>query len=309
MRRSHLDAARWPFLDTSFDCAAGNVSEIAPWTLSADWAQGFNRSHGDLHRYRLATDRRGFMRQGLLGGAIASRHGVRGDIDGKTIMRILVVEDDHQLADGISRGLSKSGHAVDVVADGLSAEAALVITPYDLVILDLQLPHLNGMEVLRNYRTGGGRAPVMILTARGTVADRVSGLDTGADDYLAKPFELAELEARVRSLLRRASAAPAPLLKHGALSLDTVGRRMEIRGEGVDLSAREFALLEMLLLRAGRVVSKEGLLEKLYGAEDHAGENAVEVFVHRVRKKLEPAGVAIRTIRGLGYMIDKIPNA
>jgi two-component system, OmpR family, response regulator len=224
-------------------------------------------------------------------------------------MRILVVEDDRYLADGVSRSLSKSGHAVDVVTDGLSAEAALGVTSYDLAILDLQLPERNGLEVLRNYRTGGGRAPVLILTARSAIEDRVSGLDAGADDYLAKPFDLSELEARVRSLLRRASSAPTPVLRHGALSLDTVGRRVEIGGEGVDLSAREIALLEMLLLRAGRVVSKEGLLEKLYGAEEHAGENAVEVFVHRVRRKLEPAGFSIRTVRGLGYMIDKIPNA
>jgi len=224
-------------------------------------------------------------------------------------MRILVVEDDDHLADGISRSLTRSGHAVDVAADGLNAEAALVITPYDLVILDLQLPQRNGLEVLRNYRSGGGTAPVMILTARGAVADRVGGLDTGADDYLAKPFELAELEARVRSLLRRASAAPAPVLRHGSLSLDTVGRRVEIGGEGVDMSMREIALLEMLLLRTGRVVSKEALLEKLYGADEHVGENAVEVFVHRVRRKLEAAGVSIRTVRGLGYMIDKMANA
>lgn len=224
-------------------------------------------------------------------------------------MRILVVEDDDHLADGISRSLTRSGHAVDVTADGISAEAALVITPYDLVILDLQLPQRNGLEVLRHYRSGGGNAPVMILTARGTVADRVGGLDSGADDYLAKPFELAELEARVRSLLRRASASPAPVLRHGTLSLDTVGRRVEIGGEGVDMSMREIVLLETLLLRAGRVVSKEALLEKLYGADEHVGENAVEVFVHRVRRKLEPAGVTIRTVRGLGYMIDKMPHA
>jgi two-component system OmpR family response regulator len=224
-------------------------------------------------------------------------------------MRILVVEDDRHLADGVSRSLSKSGHTVDVETDGRRAEAALGVTSYDLVILDLQLPHRNGLEVLRNYRAGGGRASVLILTARSAVADRVGGLDAGADDYLAKPFDLAELEARVRSLLRRASSAPTPVLRHGALSLDTVDRRVEIGGEGVDLSAREIAVLETLLLRTGRVVSKEGLLEKLYGAEEHAGENAVEVFVHRLRRKLEPAGVAIRTVRGLGYMIDKIPNA
>ena len=150
-------------------------------------------------------------------------------------MRILVVEDDLHLADGVSRSLAKSGHAVDVVADGLTAGATLEVTPYDLVILDLQLPQRNGLDVLRDYRNGGGRAPVMILTARGALADRVGGLDTGADDYLAKPFELAELEARVRSLLRRASSAPTPVLRHGTLSLDTVGRRAEIGGEGVEV--------------------------------------------------------------------------
>jgi two-component system, OmpR family, response regulator len=224
-------------------------------------------------------------------------------------MRIIVVEDDRDLADGISRSLSKTGHAVDVVTDGLLAEAALRATSYDLVILDLQLPKRNGLEVLRHYRSAGGQAPVLILTARSTVEDRVSGLDAGADDYLAKPFDLHELEARVRSLLRRSNATLTPILRHGPLSLDTIGRRVEIRGEGVDLSAREIALLETLLLRAGRVVSKEGLLETLYGSQDYVGENAVEVFVHRIRRKLEPAGVVIRTVRGLGYMVDKIPNA
>lgn len=223
-------------------------------------------------------------------------------------MRILVVEDDRALADGLSRSLSGAGHSIDVVGDGVGAEASLGATPYDLVILDLQLPQRNGLDVLRNYRSGGGMAPVMILTARNAVADRVRGLDAGADDYFSKPFDLSELEARVRSLLRRASGAPAPTIKHGALTLDTNGRRAEINGRSLDLSAREFALLETLLLRVGRVVSKDGLLEKLYGADEHAGENAVEVFIHRVRRKLEPAGVSIRTIRGLGYMIDKLPR-
>jgi two-component system OmpR family response regulator len=223
-------------------------------------------------------------------------------------MRILVVEDDGYLADGVSRSLSKSGHSVDVVADGLAAEAALDVTSYDLIVLDLQLPQRNGLDVLAHYRARGGRAPVLILTARSAVEDRVAGLDAGADDYLAKPFDLAELEARVRSLLRRANSAPAPILRHGALSLDMVGRRVEINNQGIDMSARELVLLETLLLRAGRVVSKEGILERLYGADEHAGENAVEVFVHRVRRKLEAAGVAIRTVRGLGYMIDKVRN-
>lgn len=224
-------------------------------------------------------------------------------------MRIIVIEDDQYLADGVSRSLSKTGHTVDVVTDGLSAEAALRATSYDLVILDLQLPKRSGLEVLRHYRSTGGQAPVLILTARSAVEDRVSGLDAGADDYLAKPFDLQELEARVRSLLRRANTALTPVLRHGALSLDTIGRRIEIRGKGVDFSAREIALLETLLLRAGRVVSKEGLLETLYGSQEYVGENAIEVFVHRIRRKLEPAGVTIRTVRGLGYMIDKIRNA
>ncbi len=223
-------------------------------------------------------------------------------------MRMIVIEDDRQLADGVSRSLSRSGHAVDLLADGLSAQAALASTSYDLVILDLQLPQRSGLDVLRTYRATGGRAPVMILTARNAVEDRVIGLDAGADDYLAKPFELSELEARVRSLLRRASATPTPILRNGELSLDTVGRRVEIAGKGVDFSAREIALLETLLFRVGRVVSKERLLEKLYGGDRQAGENAVEVFVHRVRRKLEPAGLIIRTFRGLGYMIDKAPS-
>lgn len=223
-------------------------------------------------------------------------------------MRMIVIEDDRHLADGVSRSLSRSGHAVDLVTDGLSAQAALASTSYDLVILDLQLPQRSGIDVLRIYRATGGLAPVMILTARNAVEDRVIGLDAGADDYLAKPFELSELEARVRSLLRRASATPTPILRNGELSLDTVGRRVEIAGKGVDFSAREIALLETLLLRVGRVVSKEGLLEKLYGGDEQASENAVEVFVHRVRRKLEPAGLVIRTVRGLGYMIDKAPS-
>ena len=174
--------------------------------------------------------------------------------------------------------------------DGLSGEAALGVPNYDLVILDLQLPRRNGLDVLRTYRTFGGRAPVLILTARSAVADRIDGLDAGADDYLAKPFDLAELEARVRSLLRRAGAIPSPVLRHGALTFDMVGRRVEIGGEGVELSARELAVLETLLLRAGRVVSKEGLLEKLYGIGEHASENAIEVFIHRMRRKLESGG-------------------
>ncbi|HZP93212.1 MAG TPA: response regulator [Burkholderiales bacterium] len=220
-------------------------------------------------------------------------------------MRFLVVEDDRLLADGLSRSLGKSGHAVDVVSDGAAADAALSAVAYDLVILDLQLPRLSGLDVLRRYRAAGGRTPVLILTARTAIEDRVGGLDAGADDYLAKPFDLSELEARVRSLVRRAHGSPAPQVRHGSLTLDTVARRASIDGTPLELSAREFAVLETLLLRAGQLVSKEVLLDRLYRSDEPAGENAVEVFVHRLRRKIEPAGVTVRTVRGLGYMIDR----
>jgi DNA-binding response OmpR family regulator len=176
-------------------------------------------------------------------------------------MHLLIVEDDPYVAEGVSRAMSKSGYTSDIEADGLSAEVALFLLSYDLVILDLQLPTRTGTDVLRNYRAGGGRAPVLILSARSDVADRVGGLDTGADDYLTKPFDLAELEARVRALLRRANAALIPVLRHGTLTLDTVGRHPEIDGEGVYLSGPEITVLETLLLRAGWVVSKQELLE------------------------------------------------
>ena len=220
-------------------------------------------------------------------------------------MRILIVEDDPLLADGLTRSLRHSDFAVDCVLDGEQADHVLTAQNYDLVILDLGLPKLDGFEVLRRLRRRGSAAPVLVLTARDALADRVKGLDLGADDYLTKPFDLPELEARVRALIRRGQSGGSSLLTHGLLALDTSGRRATLDGTPLELSARELGVLEVLMLRSGRVVNKEQLAEQLYGWDDEVGSNAIEVYVHRLRKKVEPAGVAIRTIRGLGYLLDK----
>jgi two-component system OmpR family response regulator len=223
-------------------------------------------------------------------------------------MRILIAEDDPVLADGLTRSLRASDFAVDCVADGSEADHVLAAQNYDLVILDLGLPKLDGFEILRRLRRRSSRAPVLVLTARDTLDERVKGLDLGADDYLTKPFDLPELEARVRALIRRGQSGGASLVTHGALTLDTVGRRATLNGEPLELSARELGVLEVLMLRSGRVVNKEQLTEQLYGWDEEVGANAIEVYVHRLRKKLEPAGVAIRTIRGLGYLLEKPPH-
>jgi two-component system OmpR family response regulator len=220
-------------------------------------------------------------------------------------MRILIVEDDPVLADGLIRSLRQADYAVDHAADGAEADHVLAAQGYDLVILDLGLPKLDGFEVLRRLRRRRVKAPVLILTARDALHDRVKGLDLGADDYLAKPFDLPELEARVRALIRRGQAGGTSILTHGALTLDTAGRRATLGGEPLELSAREMGVLEVLMMRTGRVVGKEQLAEQLYGWEEEVGANAIEVYVHRLRKKLEPAGVNIRTIRGLGYLLEK----
>jgi two-component system, OmpR family, response regulator len=220
-------------------------------------------------------------------------------------MRILVVEDDPVLRDGLSRSLRNAGYAVEVADDGKLADQLLSVHAFDLVVLDLGLPGLDGMEVLRRLRRRACTVPVLILTARDSVADRVTGLDVGADDYLVKPFELVELEARVRALMRRAQSVATARINHGALTLDTAARRAFVGKDALDLSAREVALLEALLLSAGRVVSKDQLADRLYGVSDEVGPNAIEVFVHRLRRKIESAGVSIRTIRGLGYLVEK----
>ncbi|GAA4335029.1 response regulator transcription factor [Variovorax defluvii] len=218
-------------------------------------------------------------------------------------MRILLVEDDRVLADALSRALVQSAHAVDVVSTGEEADSALAPNIYDLAILDIGLPGLSGLDVLKRLRARKSTMPVLMLTAFDTLADRVRGLDLGADDYLAKPFDLPELEARVRALLRR-STQSTPDLEHGQLRFDTVGRRVFHDKRPLDLSPRELALLELLLMRAGRVVSKEQLVNHLYGWGEEVADNAIEVNVYRLRKKLEPLGCEIRTVRGMGYLID-----
>ena len=219
-------------------------------------------------------------------------------------MRILLAEDDELLSDGIAKAMRQAGYAIDTVGSGLDADHALETIAVDLLILDLGLPKLDGLEVLRRLRSRQQLIPVLILTARDRLEDRVTGLDFGADDYLTKPFDLPELEARVRALLRRGRANTAVEVVYGSLRFDTVGRRVTVHDEQVELSARELAVLEVLLARGGSIVSKEQLIEHMYGWDEEVSHNAMEVNVHRLRKKLEPAGVNIRTIRGLGYLLE-----
>ncbi len=218
-------------------------------------------------------------------------------------MRILLVEDDKVLADALSRTLVQSAHAVDIVAGGDEADHAAALGIYDLMILDIGLPGMSGLDVLRRLRARKSTLPVLMLTALDTLEDRVRGLDLGADDYLATPFDLPELEARVRALLRR-STNSTPFLEHGPLRFDTVGRRVFWDKRPLELSPRELAVLEILLMRAGRVVSKAQMVNHLYGFGDDVADNAVEVNVYRLRKKLEPLGCEIRTVRGMGYLMD-----
>jgi two-component system OmpR family response regulator len=220
-------------------------------------------------------------------------------------MRILVAEDDAALAEGVSQTLRQSGYAVDWVKNGAEADSALAANQFDLLILDLGLPKKSGLDVLRRLRASDSRLPVLILTALDGVSDRVRGLDAGADDYLSKPFDLAELEARVRALTRRGMAGSPTLLQHGALKYDQVGRTASLNGQPLELSAREVSLLEVFLQRAGRLVSKDQLVSHLCEWGEEVSPNAIEVYVHRLRKKLEPGGVRIVTVRGLGYSLEK----
>lgn len=219
-------------------------------------------------------------------------------------MRILIAEDDDIIADGLSRSLRQAGYSVDWAAHGEAAEAALLANEYDLLVLDLGLPRLSGLEVLKRLRLRHSTLPVLILTALDGTHDRVRGLDLGADDYMVKPFELAELEARVRALTRRA-CGNSPAIVCGSLSFDPVGRVTQIGGVPLDLSAREIGLLEILLSRMGRLVSKDQLVDHLCGWGEEVSHNAIEVYVHRLRKKLEPGGIKIATVRGLGYCLER----
>jgi two-component system OmpR family response regulator len=219
-------------------------------------------------------------------------------------VHILLAEDDEVLSDGISKALQQKGYSVDVFDNGLAAQQAAVASKFDLIILDLGLPKLDGLSVLQRVRLQSRTVPILIVTARDGLHDRVTGLDLGADDYITKPFDLPELEARVRALLRRNTKSKDEELALGELRFDVVGRRAFIRGIALELSARELAVLEFLMQRAGRVVNKEQLIEYMYGWDEDVTYNAIEVNVHRLRKKIEAADVNIRTIRGLGYLLD-----
>ena len=219
-------------------------------------------------------------------------------------MRILIAEDDAILANGLVRAFSQENYAVDHASNGTQALLMLQDSIYDLVILDLGLPKVDGMEVLKKIRQQGNKVAVLILTARDAIESRVKGLDFGADDYLIKPFNLDELEARVRALIRRGQLGSNMPLQCANLSLD-VANKLAKNGEiSLPLSAREFSLLEILMLRANKVVNKEQLLEALCNWDSEIGDNAIEVYVHRLRKKIAPSGASIRTIRGLGYLLE-----
>lgn len=219
-------------------------------------------------------------------------------------MRILVVEDDALLLDALQSGLRQAGFAVDGFPDARRALAALASTPYELIVLDLGLPGMDGLEMLRTLRAARRELPVLVLTARDTVADRVSGLDAGADDYLIKPFDMEELAARVRALLRRAHARGAPLITHGDLVIDPAAREVRRENKVIDLSAKEFAVLMELLEHRGVAMSREQLEESLYGWNEEIDSNAVEVHIHHLRRKL--GADLIHTLRGVGYVIRKV---
>jgi len=219
-------------------------------------------------------------------------------------MRVLLVEDDELLGDGVRIGLMQYGYAVDWVKDGQSALQAILSENFDTIVLDLGLPKRSGLEVLKAARSKNISTPVLILTARELVEDRVKGLDAGADDYLVKPFDLEELSARIRALQRRTVARAEPMIAYGKISLDPASRTAFLDGEPVILSRREFALLLKLLENTGRVLSRENLTQTLYGWGDEIDSNALEVHIHNLRKKF--GHNLIRTIRGIGYVVEKI---
>jgi two-component system OmpR family response regulator len=220
-------------------------------------------------------------------------------------MRLLLVEDDLPLAEALMSLLVSSGHAVDCVHDGEAAKALVGAEQFDLMILDLNLPELDGLSVLRAMRAAGNRAAVMILTARGAAEDRVRGLDLGADDYMTKPFDIREFEARVRSLLRRQAGLRSSTVTLGALSLDLTSRQFSANGQDIDLPPRERALLELMVMRAGKVVAKEAIVQSVTSLEDILSDNAIEQYISRLRRRLQPLGLNLRTVRGIGYLLER----
>ncbi|TCV68043.1 two-component system OmpR family response regulator [Neorhizobium sp. S3-V5DH] len=221
-------------------------------------------------------------------------------------VRILLVEDNQALAEGLSAILRSSGYAVDAVADGASAEAVAAAETYDLVILDLNLPEMDGLDVLRAMRARANKAAVMILTARGTPEERVRGLDLGADDYMIKPFDISEFEARIRVLLRRQAGLRSSIVNYGGITLDLTSRTFSSQGVPLDIPAREVALLELLFLRAGKVVSKDAIIGSLSGFDDDLSANAIEQYVSRLRRRLAPYGLTVKTARGIGYYLETL---
>jgi len=223
-------------------------------------------------------------------------------------VRILIAEDDQSLAEALQFSLKESGYAVDWISNGVAADEALKDDVFGLLILDLGLPKLDGFEVLRRLRRRNPSMPVLILSGREKPEEKVLGLDLGADDYLVKPFSLNELQARVRALLRRGQSGVSPVISYGELNFDTIGRTANINGKTLQLSLHEIGVLEILLHRFGRVVSKEQLVEQLYSYDKEVSHNAIEVYVHRLRKKIAGAGVTVRTLYGRGYLLDYISH-
>lgn len=224
-------------------------------------------------------------------------------------MRLLLVEDNEALAEGLIAILRGSGYALDWVSDGASALAALSTERFDLVVLDLNLPEIDGLDVLKTIRGRQNRTAVLILTARGAPEERVRGLDLGADDYLTKPFDIGEFEARIRVLLRRQAGHRASSVTFGRVTLDLTSRTFSVGDQPIDIPAREVALLETLFLRAGKVVAKEAIMQSLTGFDEDLSANAIEQYVSRLRRRLAPHGLTVKTARGIGYYLDRLAES
>ena len=220
-------------------------------------------------------------------------------------MRLLLVEDDNALGAGVRAGLRQEGYTIDWLTDGASALHALQTEEFDLAILDLGLPRLDGLQVLQQLRSGGSTVPVLVLTARDATEDRILGLDAGADDYLVKPFDLNELKARLRALLRRSAGRPQVLIEHAGVVLDPTSQQVSYQGSPVALTPKEYQLLHELLSQPGKVITRERLVQTLYGWDEEAESNTLEVHIHHLRKKL--SSDLIRTVRGIGYLVDGRP--